>query len=147
VFKRKRKPAETPVPAWAPRPEPEFPFVGLAPWNPGAKLAECEVDGRRLDLRSAATYLGYDFGEYGMLTLRFLHEGGDGAPEQRVILEFDNLRSFIAVPSAPGARLAGELEGWDYWPGAPGRANVTVYAGDNNLSFSCGGVRLSTEEL
>lgn len=123
-----------------------FFFDGLEPWTPGAKLSVCHVGDRRLDLTAGATYLGYDFGAYGMLTLRFLYDGDD-APEQRVVLEFENLRSFIAVPGDPRARMVGECEGWDYWPGAPGRASCTVYAGDSNLSFSCSGVRLRSEEI
>jgi hypothetical protein len=122
---------------------PEFFFDGLEPWAPGAKLTECRVGDRHLDLVGGATYLGYDFGAYGMLTLRFLSE----EPEQRVILEFENLRSFIAVPGDPRTRMVGECQGWDYWPGAPGRASCTVYAGESNLSFSCSGVRLRLEDV
>ncbi|MDQ1675112.1 MAG: hypothetical protein QOC93_256 [Actinomycetota bacterium] len=125
---------------------PEFGFDGLEPWDAGAKLTECRADGQRFDLRGDATFLGYDFGEYGMLTLRWLHDDGTRGSE-RVTLDFDNLRAFIAVPGDPNGRLAGETEGWDYWPGSPGRANVTVYAGDSNLSFSCGGVRLRIEAV
>jgi hypothetical protein len=145
VLKRWRK-TETPIPAEVarePRTVPEFFFDGLEPWAPGARLTECRVGDRRLDLAGGATYLGYDFGAYGMLTLRFLSE----EPEQRVILEFENLRSFIAVPGDPRARMVGQCEGWDYWPGAPGRASCTVYAGESNLSFSCSGVRLRLEDV
>jgi hypothetical protein len=152
MFKRWRKSGEqdaveeTPR---APRPEPEFVFEGLAPWTPGSRLTRCRVGAYELDLRENATYLGYDFGAYGMLTLRWLHDATEAGPpvEQRVILEFDNLRSFIAVPGDPAARMVGETEGWDYWPGAPGRASCTVYAGESNLSFSCGGVRLRLEDV
>jgi hypothetical protein len=146
VLKRWRKTPEAAIPRAAERrPEPEFFFDGLEPWEPGAKLTACRAGDRALDLASGATYLGYDFGAYGMLTLRFLAFSGD-APEQRIVLDFENLRSFIAVP-AGGTRLVGQCEGWDYWPGAPGRASCTVYAGDANLSFSCSGVRLRVEDL
>jgi hypothetical protein len=147
MFKRRRKntPAQE-VEPWAPRPVAEFAFDGVEPWEAGAKVTECRSDGRRFDLRRDATFLGYDFGEYGMLTLRWLHDDG-GGEAHRVTLDFDNLRAFIAVPGDPNGRLAGETEGWDFWPGSPGRANVTVYAGDSNLSFSCGGVRMRTEAV
>jgi hypothetical protein len=144
IRKRKAEPAaDETVRAGEARPprKTEVTFDGLEPWIPGTGITECRVGDRRFDLRADATFLGYDFGEYGMLTLRWYHDA-DGPEPRRVTVDFDYLRGFRAEPAPADARLPGETEGWTYRPGYPGRADFAVYAGENNLFFSAGGVRL-----
>ncbi|HEY0485510.1 MAG TPA: hypothetical protein VGD72_04605 [Mycobacteriales bacterium] len=143
MWNSRRKPE--PVVEERPPRKTEVTFEGLEPWTPGPGLTRCRVGDREFDLREDATFLGYDFGEYGMLTLRWYHDP-DGADPRRLTLDFDYLRGFRAEPAHGGSRLPGETEGWTYRPGDAGRADFAVYAGEHNLFFSAGGVRLRVTE-
>jgi hypothetical protein len=148
MFARWRKAAGPAEEVREPR-RSEVTFEGLEPWAPGTGLTRCRAGQWSLDLREDATFLGYDFGEYGMLTLRWYHDATpDGPPRpQRVTLDFDLLRGFRAEDVPPGTRVPGETQGWDYTPASAGRAYFTVRAGDADLMFSAAGVRLRTDDL